>query len=566
MRALLFAQLLAVLAITSPALGFVSVNLGGLVGAKADSFGGGAAAAVAVGPDDVPQAAATVFPASFMDELVEEPSVDPIADLEAEISNEPVPMNLPSVPGENEYINRSPVKRGRVSMRMGGFVKEMFVVEAGRNGRVGPKLYDGMRLCPNTFKKRGFSIVCATEGKVHHINFLLNNKVVRTEINPPYTFAGDIKGRVIPWRTSRTGKVIIGCETQNHKRLKKTIYLSCLSIPTQRSKKKKPKTSKPHKVSHKRKPIKVPSSTKLKPVKIARQPTKLKSVKVPNPTKHKSKPVKTAKLRTKIKPVKVPHPTKQKPKLVKMTKPPKEFKPVANPMNMSVKKPTVTVKHKGKPALQSRKLKPKKGTLKSQPKKVIPRTPGARKGPVATGFKKKWCVWVNTKNYINTSNGATGKNGWSQVHNGVVYKKGFTGRRTFKPEHHLEYKFRAPATSHYAIVLDMSTKHTTEHNDAWINFPHGRGIRLRRRSSQIVRKGFVKVYHNNRGRALKSFSVDFRPHAISTADRLIAGETYKIVISGRSSKTEVHRVLLFPCKGGTCDDRSSLWKTYVQSC
>lgn len=159
---------------------------------------------------------------------------------------------------------------------------------------------------------------------------------------------------------------------------------------------------------------------------------------------------------------------------------------------------------------------------------------------------------------------------WVERDDGVVFRPNVDG--TYVAAGGLfpiSYMFTVPITSQYAFIIDMTTAHGTEHNDVWAWFPAG-GFQLMRGGiiNEDERKGqkWTKVYHNMNGRALISSSVDFSAHSMATKEVLQEGIDYEILLSGRSSKLVVHRIIMFPCVGTGCQSASNHWGNFLDEC
>lgn len=194
-----------------------------------------------------------------------------------------------------------------------------------------------------------------------------------------------------------------------------------------------------------------------------------------------------------------------------------------------------------------------------KPKPVVPAPTGRR--------KVKWvgnrdCVSIDATHPLKWNL----PKGWTRERNygGVTYRKwskfGGVFRAGTAP---LTYEFWVPKYSQYAIVLDMTTKHWTEHNDVFLKFSHGSGVNLWRFGrKRYGGRGYLKAYHNKNGRAKQSFHVDFKAHSFATVEKLRPGRKYYITIGARSTQLTVHRILLFPCSGTRC---SFHWPGYQWS-
>lgn len=128
----------------------------------------------------------------------------------------------------------------------------------------------------------------------------------------------------------------------------------------------------------------------------------------------------------------------------------------------------------------------------------------------------------------------------------------------------LYYKVTATRSSRFAIVVDMTTRKPAEHNDIWISFQPG-DLQAMRKRTPVMKKGWIKGYHNKNGRAALILTVDFTPHVLSTGEVLVKGKDYMLGIGGRSSMVTVHRIVLFPCDGIGCQ-RGWPWRRSLASC
>lgn len=164
-----------------------------------------------------------------------------------------------------------------------------------------------------------------------------------------------------------------------------------------------------------------------------------------------------------------------------------------------------------------------------------------------------WKVKYVNKGWVKNSYGITYKPG--DKFEGVV--KGFTSD--------IKFPFWVPKKGRYAVTLDMTTKHWTEHNDAWLRFENG-GFQLRRFHRMRRASGHVKAYHNKNGRSIAAYSVDFDPHSFSTNKKLRPGKKYEMIVGARSTQWTLHRIIMFPCDGRQCEYNSAYWKRYVKTC
>lgn len=127
----------------------------------------------------------------------------------------------------------------------------------------------------------------------------------------------------------------------------------------------------------------------------------------------------------------------------------------------------------------------------------------------------------------------------------------------------LFYTIKPYKTSRYAIVFDMTTSGKADYNDVWLRFtPGGLQGMLKRVPMKFI--GWVKGYHNRNGRAALLFTVDFKPHDISTGAILQKDRLYSLGIAGRSSMVTLHHIVIFPCADYGC--QSWYWKKTLLKC
>lgn len=131
----------------------------------------------------------------------------------------------------------------------------------------------------------------------------------------------------------------------------------------------------------------------------------------------------------------------------------------------------------------------------------------------------------------------------------------------------LTYSFEVPQKSTYGVSVDMTTRGWTEHNDIFLRFQYGGGFVLKRPGSTVTPgTAFTKAYHNNNGRKTEAKSVDNNGHSFSTIAELEPGVKYYITVGGRSTKTTVHNIILFPCRNGQCSSFDRYWQGIVHTC
>ncbi len=128
----------------------------------------------------------------------------------------------------------------------------------------------------------------------------------------------------------------------------------------------------------------------------------------------------------------------------------------------------------------------------------------------------------------------------------------------------LTYEFTPTVTGKFGVVIDMGTKHNTEHNDVWVKCDGG--FDLRKGEKTLPRApDFVKNFHNKNGRSMQSLTVDHKGYNFSTA-KWYKGKKYTCVIAARSTQVTVYGIALFPCSGRSCEQNSAAWKDGVAKC
>lgn len=173
------------------------------------------------------------------------------------------------------------------------------------------------------------------------------------------------------------------------------------------------------------------------------------------------------------------------------------------------------------------------------------------------------CVIINAK-------ASTLSDDWLKTDEGLIFRPHVDATYVASAgKSPLSYQFTAPVTTQYAFIIDMTTAHSTEHNDVWASFPAG-GFQLLRggiiNEDERKGQGWTKVYHNGNGRELVSSTVDFAAHSMATKELLNQGVSYEVLLSGRSSKVEVHRIIMFPCEGSGCQRASTNWRNRLAEC
>lgn len=156
--------------------------------------------------------------------------------------------------------------------------------------------------------------------------------------------------------------------------------------------------------------------------------------------------------------------------------------------------------------------------------------------------------------------------GWvvDNENEGLTFRKGDDSTSiTPKRVAPLYYSVTANADKRFAIVVDMTTRGNADHNDIWVRFSEK--IQATHSGDSVIREGWVKGYHNENGRATRTFTVDFTPHILSTGIVLQTGMAYKLGIGGRSSKVTVHKIYMFSCAENSCQ-RGDRWNEALERC
>lgn len=158
---------------------------------------------------------------------------------------------------------------------------------------------------------------------------------------------------------------------------------------------------------------------------------------------------------------------------------------------------------------------------------------------------------------------ATPSNGWIRVSNGLAFKPdNMATSITGSSKAQLFFSFRPLQTSRHAVVVDMTTSAGSDFNDVWIHLKGGFQL-MRQGIAQNV-TGWIKGYHNKRGRAAIISHVDRNAHSIASAEVLEENVEYSFGLGGRSNRVTVHQILLFPCTGTGC--QRGEWKDTQNIC
>lgn len=152
--------------------------------------------------------------------------------------------------------------------------------------------------------------------------------------------------------------------------------------------------------------------------------------------------------------------------------------------------------------------------------------------------------------------------GWSELSDGVGYRVSDPSMDTSSSgQAPLHFPFKVPSNSYYAVVLDFTTNSTFYFNDLWIQMSSpGLGLNLFRNT--IVTTDWVKVYHNENGRAVLTWTQGdlFVKRTISSGAVLKPNVNYVLSVGGRSAQVVLHRVLLFPCQKTSAYNRCQYQK------
>lgn len=229
--------------------------------------------------------------------------------------------------------------------------------------------------------------------------------------------------------------------------------------------------------------------------------------------------------------------------------------------------PVGTVAPTTKPAAEREpvtEVSPTPSTLKAPsstppPPGVTGPTPAA--GPSPAMLPKGGCISVSA---LDAASNIPSE--WTKRSNGLVFKQGGDGRIE-RPggKFPVTYKVVAPADGTYAITMDSTTPHGSEHNDIYMRVLDG-GLELRKGDKKRpLQNGWLKVYQNAKSRKISARTVDHQGFSLSTGKSFRKGDTITFEISGRSTRIFVHGFYLFPCSGTDCQEKSALWRDYVNN-
>lgn len=238
---------------------------------------------------------------------------------------------------------------------------------------------------------------------------------------------------------------------------------------------------------------------------------------------------------------------------------------VYNPGRRAPKK--YKARYKTKPKMKSvYKPKPKSTSIpRKRPRTVVKKpkyAPKPRRIPRARR-SSRGCVFRGRYGHV-VIPAPSGRYRYPWVRHGMclVWKPNKSGASIDRPgSGEICYRFRVDKSSTYYLTADTRAPHVTEHNDLWILF--NRGLRLYKVESNRYWKwgkyyfNWLKGYQNLGGMKYANMlrTIDFNGHQFETS-YLRRGETYKVCISGRSSKYYVCNLHLVACKGKWCRNSS----------
>lgn len=163
-------------------------------------------------------------------------------------------------------------------------------------------------------------------------------------------------------------------------------------------------------------------------------------------------------------------------------------------------------------------------------------------------------------------------NGWERVPDGLGFRLqdsglGIVGAGSAP----LRYRFTPPGSYKYGFTMETTAAGVTDYNDVFVRFKEigfqlMRGGELYEDKDDMEGKGWIKAYQNSGKKSLVASSVDFNPHSFATRTELEEGREYMIEVGGRSNMVVLHRIIMFPCEGDTCQQGSSIWRERLGVC
>ena len=217
--------------------------------------------------------------------------------------------------------------------------------------------------------------------------------------------------------------------------------------------------------------------------------------------------------------------------------------------------PTTSAKTSPMPTTESTAEQDEKSTTLASHEKTLP-------------FSWKYCVGLPATSHTNAL-----PNGWVQFDKALVYRPLDDCAHCIYPPNAavLEYKFKVPIASRYAITMESETKDPTEHNDGWIGFKNGITLIKIDPKTNVTSeiKGLAKpqkAYHNTARRYEGAFSVDGKGYSFSTTKVLEPGVDYTITFGARSTQFKFFGLFLFPCSDDNCYHHTEYYLRYLRIC
>lgn len=486
----------------------------------------------------------------------------------------------------------------------------LVVYEAGMDGAVGPVLSDGMVYCPDEYEA-GFSIFCNpaadVAAQVSTVEFYVNGVFVRREHVSPYTIASNGGTQVEPWTDYErfAAGARIECRPDVGESTTVNVMFSCDISASPAA---MPMVTDPIVPTTMTEPFDAPASTTVpmddnpapepafEPREFPRELTTSPALDpTPNPSTSPLAPPMTS--TGNREPMSEPEPMLSASPMPSASSEPEPTRsPIPSPSSSADPEPTPEPKRSPGPSPSSsaepeptpaptRSLEPSPSSSSDpEPTKTPSPSQSSSSRPEPTPEVKEpekepetesgddmtpnsdGCVVINVKD-------APPSDGWVVREDGLEYKPEGGGEVDDAGLAELKYTFKAPVTGHYAVTLDMTTETDapgfgTEHNDVFLQFPSGDGFLLKKDGEDDEAGGtdYRKAYHNKSGRAVEAKTVDNVGKSFSTADVLDAGKEYPVNLSGRSTQTLLHKIIMFPCEGDQCKDSSAYWKGMISKC
>lgn len=171
------------------------------------------------------------------------------------------------------------------------------------------------------------------------------------------------------------------------------------------------------------------------------------------------------------------------------------------------------------------------------------------------------CIWTGEGNKVVINLGAAPlSTGWDRIsrngYRGIVFMrspsrgispKGMYGKMCFN--------VKAPMSGKYYLSALSYAPHNTEHNDVWVESSKGFELWKNGGSNRNAPSGsWLKAYQNNgnKGMSENFKTIDFNGHRFLIPN-VVAGQMFKICLSGRSKKYEMYQLVLIKCEGMYCN-------------